>query len=259
MKSNWFLRAGSFVAGVAVGAVVFRGRAEPRAASPAPACANPAAVAAEPRLAPSPSPLRAASPPENPPPVGTRLRALVELNGCLRRRIPVPLVESDKINDDFVAVYDVTSSERALLEAAVAKAKDRMRELEAKIAVITPGAEDDFRIQIPPFPEEGGIIFDEFSRSVRAVLGEERYASYQENGEDADSGSLHGFGVGEAVIILRGPGTPSDRQYTIGNEGIPRGMVESLVVLDRSKLPDRYPELARRMAAEGLLPQPAGP
>lgn len=259
MKPNWFLRVGSFVVGVVVGTVVFRGRAEPKAASPVSEYANPAVVDAEPRLAPSPSPLRAASPPENAPLVGTRLRALVELNGCLRHRIPVPLVESDKINDDFVAVYEVSASEKALLEEAVAKAKNRMRELGAKFAVITPGTEDDFRILIPPFPEEGGILFDEFSRSVRAVLGEERYASYQENGEEADSSSFGGFGVGEAVIILRGPGTPSDRQYTIHDEGSPRGMVKSLVVVDRMMFLKQYPELARKMVAEGFWQMPVEP
>ncbi len=258
MKSNWFLSVGCFAAGVVVGSVLWwRGErtvhlpVSEQGALPAQVAPERPRNAAFPRAMPDRS--------ERETKVGVRLRALAELNGCLGNKISLPLLSFDELNADFLAVYDVTAAEKERMEAAVAKAQKEVANLETKFAVITPGPDGGFSISIPPFPEEGGAVYDELHRTVRSVLGAERYALYQTTGGEADSHSFGGCGIGETTINIRKPGTGNDMMGSWSSSGGLDGTVTKEVEIGRLAFVKQYPDLARKMADEGLWPMPVEP
>ena len=91
-------------------------------------------------------------------------------------------------------LWQISESEAAQIDAAVAAARGRIGEMEAERAVVTDETKTGrLVITVPSFPEQGGKVFDEVRRQVLGVLGPERGNLFEELG--AFEGTLGQFGA----------------------------------------------------------------
>lgn len=91
-------------------------------------------------------------------------------------------------------LLQISESEAAQIDAAVAAARGRIGEMEAERAVVTNETKTGrLVITVPSFPEQGGKVFDEVRRQVLGVLGAERGNLFEELG--AFEGTLWQFGA----------------------------------------------------------------
>jgi hypothetical protein len=202
------------------------------------------------------------SPDATPPNSGEFFRpkfvsVVTDLNRVLQNKISVPLLFGEELNPDFAAVFELSPREKNELKTALQNARVRVAELESRHARIEPKGPKEFTISIPPFPAEGGAVFDELTKSIRSTLGETRHPLYlQLSRYDFEGSSAFGmFGLGETVINVKpmrnekgGPtatGTMSSNQET--------GTMSKTLDTDPDFLGVQYPLIYQRMIASGLL------
>jgi len=102
----------------------------------------------------------------------------------------------DKVGPQLVGFFDLTPAETATLNAAVARAAQRMAELSHLHA---SGKVDETTgkliVDVAAFPEEGGRVYDELLGQFRSVLGPERFAYFGTFFGDNFDRSYDSFGL----------------------------------------------------------------
>lgn len=190
----------------------------------------------------------------------SRVNALIELNRLLQAKVSVPLLTIDTVNEDFVKLYDLSPQQTQQINNLVTTTKARLAKLEATHASIEPKAVDEFTITVSPFATEGGQLYNEMLKSVRDILGAERYTLYQAMPSyDLDSTGFRNFGLADTVIELKpyhGENglTTSSSQTTFD----PNGLLTMRAKTNSEMFQHEYPELYKKMLAEGLWKYPSG-
>jgi len=253
MKAKLVLSIVWLLVGIAIGIGIATMSFAPRASYVSPPVVTRATL---PKLQQQPPPpVRAQATQMSKPPFRDRLMALSEMNSLLRAKIRVPLLVGEDINEDFVKLYGMSAHEVAQLKASFSAAKHKIAELDAAHALIEPMGVHAYSISIPAYPQEGGVVYDELMRSIREVLGDERFAAYLSTGNELlDTSAFGKFGMSETVIAIRpaevgeAPGSTSG---SISGFGGDRPM-QVVVDTDTSAFPTLYPEIYRKMLAAGL-------
>jgi hypothetical protein len=195
--------------------------------------------------------------PEPPPAPLSRLRAIAELNRARPMRISVPPVQFGQLNEDFAAVFELSPAEAQRLRASIAATRARLDALEASHAQIVAEGNGRFTVTVPPFPEEGGAVHDDFVAALRGLLGEERWSYYTRISE-ADfeqSSEFGGFGLTQSVFHVRtgqdGPGHPS---LSSSGSRQDSGTWTREINGDLELFRNQYPLLYEKMRAGGYVP-----
>lgn len=192
-----------------------------------------------------------------------QLRAVMEIN----RQATHPLFSfnlldggGSRLNEDFVQAFDLTPAERQELEGLIAASKMGIAQLEAKQARVESQADGGFTIVIPPFPKEGGEVYDQFVGKLESLLGPER-SSYLREMQIVDSDrlfALGGFGLVQSNFRLLPPGGGNESSW--GTEGDPvTGMMNRSGVFDAGGLRFQFPFLYERMRQAGQISGRPGP
>jgi len=172
-------------------------------------------------------------------------------------RISVPPVQFGQLNEDFAAVFELSAAEAQRLRASIAATRARLDALEASHAQIVAEGNGRFTVTVPPFPEEGGAVHDDFVAALRGLLGEERWSYYTRISE-ADfeqSSEFGGFGLTQSVFHVRtgqdGPGHPSlSSSGSLQDSGTWTREINGDLELFRNQ----YPLLYEKMRAGGYVP-----
>lgn len=252
VKLKWWLSIGCFLTGLAVGIVVTPMSRESRVT----ATRSPLVFSApEPKALPAPpSPQSTTAAPalEPKPSYRDRLSTIAELNSLLRVKIAVPLLNFDEVNDDFVKVYGLRPGEVARLKANFAAAKNSLAIWEAKHATIEPSGENGYSISIPPFPQEGGLVYDGLLQSIHEVLGDERFAAYRASAGDMDSSGFGMFGLSKTTIDVR-PSKEGERPTSTSSSSVDaNGTMKFQVNTNPAFFAKQYPELYQKTVEAGL-------
>ncbi len=191
-----------------------------------------------------------------------KLQSVVDLNRVLNQKISVSMLSGDELDKDFVALFGLSSDEVKTLKDAVVKAKAQLAELEGLHARIEPKGGDKFTITIPDFPKEGGVVFDEFTKTVRATLGEDRFAYYKtiSRFEAEHEPAFGGFGLTQTVINLEDAGGKNammGANWSVGPDPESGGMTKT-ANMGIYFLKTQYPVIYRKMTDAGVIPPSTG-
>jgi len=259
MISKGWLSVVGFLAGLAMG-IVLTGKARSLLESAAPVASDsrpPASEVVQEPPAPIPAAVHVHVPEPPAPSYRERLQKIAEVNSLLNSRIAVSMFNHDELNETFLKVYDVTPNEVARLKAHISTAKTTLTRLLAEHAAIKPTEGGGYSISIPPFPEEGGRVYDDFLQRIRGVLGDERFDSYRATvSGDGDWGSFGQFGLNETTINVRSApaGTKGDAKVRMSFRD--DGTMSTVVDADPVYIRREYPEIYRKMVAVGLWTEP---
>ena len=183
-----------------------------------------------------------------------RLKFVSEMNARLNSKFIIPPFTGDVLNADFVKMFGLTPAEEARLNAEIAAVKLRLAQLEASHATITPTDKGGLVVTIPPFPTEGGEVYNAFQNAFRDTLGAERFAYYQQmlgtgSQEDYNFGN---FGLANSIIYVKpaseDPGTSSQ-----WNSDQKTGLVTVRTEASISYLKSQRSELYQRLVAGGYV------
>lgn len=184
-----------------------------------------------------------------------RLKVVSEMNMLLNSRFTVTLMTGDILNPDFVKMFGLTPGEEARLNAEIAAAKLRLARLEASHATIKPMQNGGLVVTIPPFPAEGGEVYNTFQRALLETLGPERFA-YREQmlgpGSQEDY-NLGNFGLTDTVINVRpaGAGSTTTSEW---NSDQKTGLVTMHTDASVEYLKALRPELYKKLVVGGYVP-----
>ncbi|HNC24987.1 MAG TPA: hypothetical protein PLU52_12360 [Opitutaceae bacterium] len=113
------------------------------------------------------------------------------------------MTPDDKLSAGIKELLPVSESEARILDGGLARARQQLKALEdaSGSAVIDP-ATGDLVIQFPPFPEEGGKVYDELMALLQSTLGPERMAVLQELAPNQLDQRFESFGLRTKSITL---------------------------------------------------------
>ena len=135
---------------------------------------------------------------------------------------------SDRIGESFAQLFELTPEEEARLLLAVSRTKEHMAETEAQVAVSEMSADGtQLIVKVPPIPEAGGVVYDEFLATVSSVLGPERMLLFDVLVRDNLENSSMRFGLGETVLTI-------DRTPTV----LPNGQLKIYKLISKTTGPD---------------------
>jgi len=132
-----------------------------------------------------------------------RLASIKRLNAVLHYKFFVRFMSDAFVSEDFVQVYGLSIQERDSIDAAIAAAEKRLEAMEVRNAVVSLEKDGKVRVEIPPYPKEGGALYDEFLNTLRSTLGEERFAYLQPiSGTLDDISTLRCFGLQSSTYVI---------------------------------------------------------
>jgi hypothetical protein len=124
--------------------------------------------------------------------------------------VPVfdPISGQCRLTDAIAALFELTPGERTQMDGHLARAKEEIDRMSVEHAMGASGEDGSWIINVPAFPERGGVVYEQMLASISAVLGPERTGSFLEIAGPAVERQLGAFGAEEAKIVLF-PGTVS--------------------------------------------------
>lgn len=103
---------------------------------------------------------------------------------------------SDRVGPQLIGFFDLTPAETATLNAAVARAAQRIAELsDLHASCKVDETKGRLVVDVPAFPDEGGRVYDELLGQFRSVLGPERFAYFGTLFGDSFDQSFDSFGT----------------------------------------------------------------
>lgn len=99
------------------------------------------------------------------------------------------------ITHEMALFYCLTPRETEQLTQAAQQTKKRLDELYQKhVQLDVASNSEKLIVTIPPFPDEGGKMYNDLLASYAAVLGKERYAVFNESGDQLEN-AFENFGT----------------------------------------------------------------
>jgi len=104
-------------------------------------------------------------PPE--PEYVSRLEGISKMNRLLSAKFRVPMLVWNDLNPDFVTLYGLSESEVQVLLNEIRATRKQLAELGATHATFKADPMGGIVVSIPPFPVEGGAVYDRFLATIR--------------------------------------------------------------------------------------------
>ncbi len=189
-----------------------------------------------------------------------RLKIISEMNARLTSKFTIALLMGEELNPDFVKLFGLTPADEARLKGEIAAAKLRMAQLEASHATIKPKEKGGWVVTVPPFPVEGGEVYDRFQHALHDTLGAERSAYYEQMSVSSswDGAGLGNFGLTDSVINVKAIGEEKTTTSQWGSDQN-TGVVTMRTDASVEYLKALRPELYKKLVAEGYVPDsPSG-
>jgi hypothetical protein len=108
-----------------------------------------------------------------------------------------------QLSPAFVQLFELTPIEEAALNQALDDASRQQYALE--LAHSTSHSEDNGQkivLDIPPFPQDGGKIYDQLHQTFETILGADRQALFDDFADQQVENSLDNFGAEERTITI---------------------------------------------------------
>ena len=102
----------------------------------------------------------------------------------------------------FTELFALTPAEQRTLQQSIDVARDRLADLERANATIERDAGGAIRISVKPFPEAGGVAYDELLKSFSDTLGPDRHAAFLALGVEQVERALARFGAAQRTITI---------------------------------------------------------
>jgi len=103
---------------------------------------------------------------------------------------------ADRVGPQLIGFFDLTPAETATLNAAVARAAQRIAELsDLHASCKVDETKGRLVVDVPAFPDEGGRVYDELVGQFRSVLGPERFAYFNALFGESFDQNYDGFGT----------------------------------------------------------------
>ena len=148
-----------------------------------------------------------------------QLRVLADLS---KRRLLTPMVrtfsykEAGALSPAFAELFALTPPERAALQSAVDRARERMASLELENAAVERATNGDVVITMRPFPQAGGAVYDEMIKAFAETLGPDRQSAFLSLAAKEVEKSLGWFGTAERALTFSQAATPSgETQFNV--------------------------------------------
>ena len=240
-----------FIGGLCVGCVFFRSHtglteiSSPRLGglTPKSGIAKSVPIAADIEPAPHPSPNVARF---------ARLKAISDLNKLLSRKISIPMVSGGRINRDFVVLVGLTEVQVDALNKEIKAAHDQLAGLEAERARFEPQDDGTIKIFVPPFPGDGGKVYDHFVSKVRSVIGEDCYP-YCTDISQIDDFEFDSFGLCQTEIYVKPMRDPKDPDTHSSMDYDQGGGEKKTVNTDLDMFKKQYPLVFTKFSGLGYL------
>ena len=147
-----------------------------------------------------------------------QLRVMADLS---KRQLLSPVIntfnfrEAGVLSAAFVELFALTPPERATLQAAVDRARERVASLEMENATVGRAANGDVSINIRPFPQAGGAVYDELIKQFAEKLGPDRQSAFLVLAASQMEKSLGGLGTSERNLTFSRSNDPGrERPFT---------------------------------------------
>jgi len=127
---------------------------------------------------------------------GSGFRAIPE-TALETLRVPVLQPGSPTLSSDIISFFSLSSDEVARLEASLARAEDRLTEIELEKMNVIQSTEDVLVLHLPAFPEEGLALEAALKAAILTELGDDDGEVFWRFLDAPESGSnrrFHGFG-----------------------------------------------------------------
>ena len=183
-----------------------------------------------------------------------RLALFAELNRRLRAKFSLsPVNYSQKLDENFVRLFAVTPVEREEFESLVATTDAGLARAAANVARVEPQADGTFKISIPPFPEEGGRIYDQFVAKVGEIMGPERTAYMKEMKILDENGiqQFDRFGIMQTTVELNPAAATQSHWFMQFDEKTT--LTTRTARLDLRSFRSKYPAIYENMRAAGQV------
>jgi RNA polymerase sigma factor (sigma-70 family) len=215
-------------------------------AAPAPA-ASPSAPGA------SPASLRTVSParPVGAPSASASLDSLRVLMDLQRRKLVAPdlkLVGDDGVTPEFAELFGLAPAERDALQRSLLDAGERLKALERQNTSVGRTPAGDVTIQVRPFPEAGGKVYDAMLKTFAETLGPERYQAFVALGSEQTEKQLERFGTPQRQIVYSRETTPAGEIYYRIHDRQNRAPGENANYSSDLLTPERFRQEIGRMA-----------
>ena len=89
------------------------------------------------------------------------------MNRLLSAKFRVPMLVWNDLNPDFVTLYGLSESEVQVLLNEIRATRKQLAELGATHATFKADPMGGIVVSIPPFPVEGGAVYDRFLATIR--------------------------------------------------------------------------------------------
>ncbi len=167
----------------------------------------------------------------------------------------VPPFTFERLNPDFITLYELSPAEIERLEVAAKRVRAQVASIEAAKAQLAPQSDGTVRITIEPYPREGGALLDALRAEVLTTLGEERSEFFRSlsDFDGSNSTEFGGFGLRQTVVEVRalGPNGPGSMRGTTSFD--PATSLQTMTTeTDFRSLKDSRPELYARLVGAGL-------
>ena len=108
-----------------------------------------------------------------------------------------PIFKGDhEISPEMALFYGLTPQETEQLVRASQQTKKRLDELYQKHVQLEATSDSEMLIAtVPPFPDEGGKVYNDLLASFSSVLGQERYAVFNDISGDQLENAFENFGT----------------------------------------------------------------
>lgn len=131
-----------------------------------------------------------------------KLSAVLEL----RRRGEFPgrfscVDTTGRLSPSFIEVFELSASEQSDLVAAIEEARASLAQIEGNRRRVLDSDKSAFVVEIPAFPELGGVVYDRLMAAFAAVLGAERYSAFQDVGAEQVEQTFGGHFGCDAVTV----------------------------------------------------------
>jgi hypothetical protein len=115
----------------------------------------------------------------------------------------IPLVDTDgNLNEAAADIFDLTPEEHAAIGSAVTRARERIEALERQNATITRNDKGEYVIAVKPFPEAGGQVYDDLTKSFAQALGPERNTAFVVLAADQVDKAFAQFGATSRTVTV---------------------------------------------------------
>lgn len=132
-----------------------------------------------------------------------RLRSVRDLVSSNKVHLGIQLLGYDgRLTKDFVDLFDLSPNDRIVLDDAMQTARRELALSTIRRATVTRIAPGHYTIRVPAFIEEGGLIYNRVSDTLKNTLGHEKNLLFSELMGESFEHSFNRFGAEERTLTF---------------------------------------------------------